>query len=167
MLAFDHYTFRLATDPTLCMERAPATLTRFRRACPCRPPLQTWAFWRAPHAYLDLCRKCYGSLFTINAFGKPPMIFMSQPAEIASIISAPADVLHAGAGASVIRPLVGEHSFMLLEEPAHMTVRKAIMPAYHSAVIAEHAAMVKDIAERESPTGPSTNRFPHTPGCAR
>jgi cytochrome P450 len=87
------------------------------------------------------------------------MIFMSHPAEIGSIISAPADVLHAGAGASVITPLVGEHSFMLLEEPEHMTVRKAIMPAYHSTVVAEHAAMVRDVAEREISDWPENRPF--------
>jgi cytochrome P450 len=87
------------------------------------------------------------------------MIFMSHPAEIAGIISASTDVLHPGAGASVIRPLVGEHSFMLSEEPEHMRVRKTIMPAYHNAVIAEHAAMVSDVAEREIATWPDNQAF--------
>ncbi len=121
--------------------------------------LQTWGFWRSPHAYLELCRRRYGSPFTINALNKPPMIFMSDPAEIASVISAHPDVLHPGAGAAVIKPLVGEQSFMLLEEPEHMTVRKAIMPAYHNTVVAEHTAMVRDIAEREVANWPANQPF--------
>jgi cytochrome P450 len=159
MPLFDSYTFpsrhrshALPGGGTNNTDRLPPSL-------PAPAPIQTWGFWRAPHAYLELCRKRYGSPFTINAFGKPPMIFMSHPAEIASIISAPADVLHPGEGASVITPLVGEQSFMLSEEPEHMTVRKAIMPAYHSAAIAEHAAMVRDVAEREISAWPINQPF--------
>jgi cytochrome P450 len=132
---------------------------RLPPSLPVHAALQTWGFWRSPHAYLELCHKLYGSPFTINALGKPPMIFMSHPAAIGSILSAPADILHPGEGAAVITPLVGERSFMLLEEPEHMTVRKAIMPAYHSTVIAEHAAMVTDIAQREIASWPADRAF--------
>jgi cytochrome P450 len=159
MPSFDSYTFpsrhrshALPGGGTNNTESLPPSL-------PAPAAIQTWGFWRAPHAYLELCRKRLGSPFTIKAFGKPPMIFMSHPAEIGRIISAPADVLHPGEGASVIRPLVGEHSFMLLEEPEHMTVRKVIMPAYHSAVVAEHAAMVRDLAEREIADWPVNRPF--------
>jgi cytochrome P450 len=159
MLSFAHYTFpyryrahTLPREGTYSTDRLPPSL-------PAPAALQTWGFWRAPHAYLELCRRRYGSPFTINALGKPPMIFMSRPAEIAGIISASTDVLHPGAGARVIRPLVGEHSFMLLEEPGHMRVRKTIMPAYHSAIVAEHTAMVREVAEREIADWPDNQAF--------
>jgi cytochrome P450 len=159
MPSFDSYTFPSRHRSHALPGGGTNNIDRLPPSLPAPTPIQTWGFWRAPHAYLDLCRRRYGSPFTINAFGKPPMIFMSHPAEIGSIISAPADVLHPGVGASVIAPLVGEHSFMLLEEPEHMTIRKAIMPAYHSAVVAEHAAMVRDVAEREMSGWPENRPF--------
>jgi cytochrome P450 len=132
---------------------------RFPPSLPVPAVLQTLAFWRTPHAYLDLCRRRYGSRFTIYPLGKPPMIFMSDPADIGTIISARPDILHPGAGAAVIKPLVGERSFILLEEQEHLTVRKTIMPAFHSRAIAEHTDMVRDIAEREVAAWPADETF--------
>lgn len=110
---------------------------------------QTYGFWRWPHAYLRMCRHRYGPRFTIYPVGKPPLVFLCDPADIKGIVSAPADVLHPGAGAAVISPLVGEKSFMLREENEHLAIRKQLMPAFHQPRIAEHTSMIGKLAENE------------------
>jgi hypothetical protein len=75
----------------------------------------------------------------------PPLVFMAEPADIKAIITAPADILHPGAGAAVIAPLVGDSSFMLAEEQQHLAGRKTILPAFHHRVIAEHAEAVREL----------------------
>jgi cytochrome P450 len=159
MPSINSYTFRSRRLLYTRTRGDTSNSARLPRSLPAPATLQTLGFWRSPHAYLELCHKLYGSPFTINALGKPPMIFMSHPAEIASVIIAPPDVLHPGAGATVIAPLVGERSFMLQEEPDHMRVRKTIMPAYHGAIIAEHTEMVREIARREIASWPADERF--------
>jgi cytochrome P450 len=136
--------------------RRPSRNHAIRRADPALPPsaplpsaIQTLAFWRHPHAYLEWCQRRYGSRFTINPIGMPPLVFMSDPADIKAIVRAPAEVLHPGAGANVIAPLVGEGSFMLVEEDKHLTGRRAILPAFKHRVIEDHTAMIKEIAARE------------------
>ena len=123
---------------------------------PPSPPLpsalQTLAFWRHPHAYLEWCRRRYGSRFTVKAVGMPPMVFMSNPADIKAIVGAPADVLHPGAGGSAVAPLVGDGSFMLADEDEHLAGRRAILPAFHHRLINEHAEMVREVTEREVAT---------------
>jgi cytochrome P450 len=109
---------------------------------------QTLMFWRWPHTYLEACRKRYGPTFTIRPVGMPPLVFMAEPADIKAIITAPPDVLHPGAGAAVISPLVGKSSFMLAEEQQHLAGRKAILPAFHHHVIAEHAETVRELTHR-------------------
>lgn len=120
---------------------------------PSDPPLpaaiQTLAFWRDPHAYLECCRRLYGERFTVNAVGMAPLVFMSRPADIKAIVQAPADILHPGAGGSVITPLVGEGSFMLAEEDEHLAGRRAVMPAFHRRVVDEHTEVVQEIVTRE------------------
>ncbi len=111
--------------------------------------LQTLAVWRDPHRYLAWCRKRYGSRFTIHTLGLPPLVFMSEQKDIVAIVRAPADVLHPGAGAAVIAPLVGGGSFMLSEEDKHLQGRRAILPAFQHSRVREHTAMVNDIARRE------------------
>jgi cytochrome P450 len=116
--------------------------------------IQTLAFWRHPHAYLEWCRRRYGSRFTVYPIGMPPMVFMSDPADIKTIVAAPANVLHPGAGGAAIAPLVGEGSFMLAEEEEHLTGRRAILPAFHHRLTHEHAEMVQEIVAREVATWP-------------
>jgi cytochrome P450 len=141
---------------------APLNSTRARRRRHDLPPqaplpsaVQTLAFWRDPHAYLNWCRRRYGSTFTIDPIGKPPLVFMSRPADIKTIVSAPADVLHPGAGGSVIEPLVGTGSFMIAEEDEHLAGRRTILPALHRRVIDEHAGIVRQAAEREINSWPT------------
>ncbi len=129
-----------------------------RGALPSSAPLpsaiQTLAFWRHPHAYLEWCRRRCGSRFTVYPIGMPPMVFMAEPADIKAIVGAPADVLHPGAGGTVIAPLVGDGSFMLAEEDEHLTGRRAILPAFHHRLIHEHAEMVQEIVVHEVATWP-------------
>ena len=124
---------------------------------PCAPlpsAIQTLAFWRDPHAYLQWCLRRYGDRFTVNAVGTAPMVFMSKPADIRAIVQAPADILHPGAGGSAIAPLVGERSFMLAEEDEHLAGRRAVTPAFHQRAIDEHTGLVQEIAIREIATWP-------------
>ena len=134
---------------------------------PPSPPLpaaiQTLAFWRHPHAYLEWCRCRYGARFTVNPVGMPPMVFLSDPADIKRIVGAGEDILHPGAGASVIAPLVGARSFMLAEEEEHLSRRRAILPAFHHRVVYEHAEMVREIAAREVATWPRGAAFASHP----
>lgn len=116
--------------------------------------VQTLAFWRDPHAYLEWCRHRYGHTFTIYPVGKPPLVFLSRSSDIQTIVKAPADILHPGAGGVVIAPLVGARSFMIAEEDEHLAGRRSILPAFHRRFTNEHAHIVRETAEREIATWP-------------
>jgi cytochrome P450 len=125
---------------------------RSRRLPPSAPlpsSVQTLSVWRDPLRYLGWCRKRYGSRFTIRTLGLPPLVFMSDRDDIMAIVRAPADVLHPGAGAAVIAPLVGEDSFMLAEEDKHLEGRRTIMPAFQHQHVQAHTEMVNDIVRQE------------------
>jgi cytochrome P450 len=119
-----------------------------RRRLPPSAPLpvaaQTLAFWHQPHAYLAWCRRRYGPTFTVKAVGMAPLIFFSHPEDIKAIVRAPPQTLHPGAGASVIAPLVGEGSFMLAEEDAHLHGRRKVLPAFAHSEVQKHTAMITD-----------------------
>lgn len=120
---------------------------------------QTMAFWRSPHTYLEMCRRLYGRRFTIYPIGAAPMVFMSHPEDISSIIRARPDVLRSGSGARVITPLVGERSFMLQDGDDHLRVRRAVMPAFHHRVVAAHAQAVRRITIKEIEAWPVGRPF--------
>ena len=135
-----------------------------RRACkdstalPPGPPLfsiaQSFAFWRNPHACLAWCARRYGSRFTLKAAGRPPLVFFSEPNDIRAIVRAPVDVLHPGAGAAVIAPLVGEGSFMLADDDDHLVGRRGVVPAFSRSHADDHTEVVREIAEREIDSWP-------------
>jgi cytochrome P450 len=132
------------------LHRSDATrATRLPPSAPLPIAAQTLAVWRDPHRYLTWCRNRYGSWFTIRTIGLPPLVFMSDPDDIMAMVRAPADVLHPGAGAAVIAPLVGEHSFMLSEEDDHLEGRRAILPAFQHTRVQAHTEMINDIVTQE------------------
>ena len=149
------------SKPMFKRSRAPARSrhSKLPQGLPLPFTVQTFMFWRWPHAYLEACRARYGPTFTIRPVNMPPHVFMADPADIKAIITAPADVLHPGVGAAVITPLVGERSFMLAEEEQHLAGRKAILSAFHHRMVAEHEEMVREIAQCEIERWPLDTSF--------
>ncbi len=54
----------------------------------------------------------------------------------------------------MIAPLIGERSFMLLEEERHICGRRTITPAFHQRMVADQTAMLSDTVEREVASWP-------------
>jgi cytochrome P450 len=54
----------------------------------------------------------------------------------------------------MIAPLIGERSFMLLEEEEHICGRRTITPAFHHRMVADQTAMLSDTVEREVASWP-------------
>jgi cytochrome P450 len=126
---------------------------------PLPPLVQTFLVARWPHRFFEWHWLQYGSRFTVRTVGLPPLVVCSDEADIKAIVGAPADVLHPGAGAAVITPLVGEESFILQENEEHLAGRKAVMPAFARKVVAKHAAMIHDAIEDEIASWPSDEPF--------
>jgi cytochrome P450 len=98
---------------------------------------------------LERCSARYGSRFTLCATGFPPLVFLSDANEIKAMLLASSDVLHPGEGAAVIRPIVGEDSFMLHDEDQHRDERKAVLPAFHKRAVQEHAELITRTVREE------------------
>jgi cytochrome P450 len=123
-------------------------------AVPLPAALQTLACRWWPLAYFERCRTRYGRRFTVYPVDMPPLVFLSHPEDIHAVLAASPSVLHAGAGAAVLAPLIGARSFMLCEEEEHRHGRRAVMPVFHARVLESHAAALADAVEREVATWP-------------
>ncbi|HVR05088.1 MAG TPA: hypothetical protein VMS02_03535, partial [Solirubrobacteraceae bacterium] len=125
----------------------PSPLRSSRDGLPPTAPLpgalQTLACRVRPLPYLKWCRAHLGERFVVYPLDMPPLVFLCNSDDIRALFTAPADVLHPGAGAAVAAPLFGERSFMLAEGDAHMAVRSAITPALHRQVVQDNAELVR------------------------
>jgi cytochrome P450 len=128
--------------------------------------VQTFLFWRWPLASIERCHMLYGDRFTVYPVDMRPLVFLSRPAAIRDILTAPADALHPGVGASAITPIIGETSFMLLEEASHQWGRKSILPSLQRGAIDRHAKVIAKIVAREVESWPLNTPFPLEP-CLR
>ena len=111
--------------------------------------LQLLGFWKRPLPYLERMRARYGKRFTLRLPLTPPLVHISDPAQVKQIYTAPADVLHPGAGARILEPVVGKRSVILLDEAEHMEQRKLMLPAFHGERMERLTALVEDVTERE------------------
>jgi cytochrome P450 len=130
-----------------------SSMAHLRRQLPPSPPhpviLQTLGGRRWPFAYLERCQASCGNQFTLYPIDMPPIVFLTDPQDIRAVLTADPRDLHPGAGASVIAPLIGKQSFMLLEEDDHAYGRKTITPAFHQRMVAEQTATLTSIVEKD------------------
>jgi len=98
---------------------------------------------------MERCRARYGKRYTIRFPGSPPFVMLSDPDEVKEVFTAPPDVLHPGAGARVLEPVVGSNSVILLDGDAHMRQRKLMLPAFHGEKMERLGGLMAEVAERE------------------
>ena len=118
--------------------------------------LQTIAWWNRTVPYLERCRARYGKRFTIRLLQAPPFVHHSEPEHVREIFTAPPEVLHPGEGAKLLEPVVGSNSVILLDERAHLSQRKLMLPAFHGEKMQRLSGLMLEVAERELarwPTG--------------
>jgi cytochrome P450 len=132
-------------------KRMPASLPRGPRS---PRPIQTLGWWTRQTAFLEQCRARYGKRFTIRMLGAPPWVNISTPEEIAEIFKAPPEVLHPGEGARIMRPVVGSHSLILLDEDEHLEQRKLLLPAFHGKKMQGLTGLITEVAEQEVASWP-------------
>jgi cytochrome P450 len=111
--------------------------------------IQTLAWWNRTVPFLERCRTRYGKRFTIRLLGSPPFVHHSEPDQIREIFTAPPEVLHPGEGAKVLEPVVGANSVILLDERAHLSQRKLMLPAFHGEKMQRLSSLMREVTERE------------------
>ena len=119
-------------------------------------PLQTVGWWTRPLPFLERCRRRYGKRFTLRLIATPPFVMLSDVDDVRALFTAPPDVLHPGAGARILEPILGANSVILLDEREHMTQRKLMLPAFHGERMERLTRLVREVSEREVerwPTG--------------
>ncbi len=117
--------------------------------------LQTIGWWVRPLAYPERLRARLGTPFTLKLFGQPDFVVLTDPDEIRELLTAPPEVLHPGEGASVLEPIVGANSLILLDEGRHMAQRKLLLPAFHGDRMQRLTGLMAELTDRELAAWPT------------
>src|ERR687897_726111 len=116
--------------------------------------VQTAAWWTRTVPFLERCRARYGKRFTIRLAQSPPFVHHSEPDHVREMFTAPPEVLHPGQGGKILEPVVGANSVILLDERAHLSQRKLMLPAFHGEKMQRLSGLMQGLTERGWPRGP-------------
>jgi cytochrome P450 len=116
--------------------------------------VQMAATWTRPGASLERGRRRYGKRITFNLPFQPPLVVLSDPAEIKELLTASPTAIHPGEGARILEPTVGAHSVILLDEDAHLEQRKLLLPAFHGEKMKRLIGLMSELTERELDSWP-------------
>jgi cytochrome P450 len=95
------------------------------------PLLQIMQTVVQPLEALDANFQKYGDLYTARLSGFGPLMVLSNPDGIETIMTASPDLFDSGRGNGMLAPFVGETSLILLDGKAHQRQRKLLTPPLH------------------------------------
>jgi len=129
------------------------------------PALQVLRWIRSPFRVMAECQARFGDTFTMRLPRMPSgVVVVSDPAAVKDVFGMGPDEGHAGKANFVLKPLVGEHSLLLLDGAEHLRQRKMILPAFHGERMHAYGRTMLDVANQSIDAWPLGHTFPvHRP----
>lgn len=121
--------------------------------------LQAIAWARRPLPFLDRCQKHFGDIFTIDVKHAGTWVILADPEDVKKVFTADHAVLGVGLANSILGPLLGPRSVMLLEEPEHVKRRKLMLPPFHGERMQGYKEMISAVTRKEVATWPVGEAF--------
>lgn len=121
--------------------------------------LQAVAWARRPLPFLERCQKHFGDIFTIQVKHAGTWVILADPEDVKKVFTADHAVLGVGLANSILGPLLGPRSVMLLEEPEHVKRRKLMLPPFHGERMQGYSEMMAEVTRRELATWPVGEPF--------
>src|ERR1700742_4431016 len=118
-------------------------------------PVQTAIWSRQAQWMLAQSRRRLGPTFTLEIAYEGKWVIVSDPEMIKQVFTGDPKVFHAGEGNEILRPLLGEFSLLTLDEDAHMSQRKLLLPPFHGRRMAGYEETMREIAAREIESWPT------------
>jgi cytochrome P450 len=118
-------------------------------------PVQTAIWARQAQWFLSQSRRRFGPIFRLDIAYEGQWTVVADPDLIKQVFTGDPKVFHAGEGNDILRPLLGEHSLLTLDEAPHMSQRKLLLPPLHGKRMAGYEETMREIAAREIESWPT------------
>lgn len=134
-----------------------------RDGLPPGPPLPStlqavlWA--RRPLPLLERCQRRYGDVFTLRVRHSGTWVILAGPEDVKRVFTAGHASLGVGTANSILGPLLGPRSVMLLEEPEHLRRRRLMLPPFHGERMSGYGDMLARITREEVAGWPRDTPF--------
>jgi cytochrome P450 len=122
--------------------------------------VQTVLFASHRKTFFPRLRKRYGDVFMIRLVpSSRVVVVLSRPDHIRELFGTPPSVMHAGEGNTVLAPIMGDHSLLLLDDDDHVRMRRQLMPAFNGQALRGYAEMMARLARAEVESWPVGEPF--------
>ena len=113
------------------------------------PRLINTVRWLArPLGTLEGLADAYGEAFTLPVT-RSDWVFFTDPAVIREIFTASSELIRAGEANTVLRPILGNRSLLLLDGESHLRQRRVLLPAFHGQQLSSWRETITEVAETE------------------
>jgi cytochrome P450 len=111
------------------------------------PVIQMLRWIRNPFGFLEEGQARFGDAFTLRLPKLPtPVVILADPEAVKDVFGLGPDQAHAGKGNVILKPVLGEHSLLLLDGAEHIRQRKMMMPAFHGERMHAYGATMLEMA---------------------
>src|SRR3954468_14315382 len=112
-------------------------------------PVTTAQFVRRPLDTLRRWQARYGDVFTVRFIGFGTGVYVADPEAIRGLLTGDQSDLLAGEANSILEPILGPHSVLVLDGPEHLRQRRLLLPPFQGSCVAGFREIIRDAAERE------------------
>ncbi|MDX6602651.1 MAG: cytochrome family, partial [Solirubrobacterales bacterium] len=120
---------------------------------------QTLRWGARPMRFMRDCHERYGDVFTVRIAQEGTWVLLANPDDVKQVFTGDPAVFHAGEANTILLPLVGDHSVLLLDDDSHMRQRKLLLPPFHGKRMARYGQLMRDVAVAEIERWPKGTPF--------
>jgi cytochrome P450 len=148
------------------MSIIPSSLTQ-RHSLPPGPRLpllaQSYLVWNRIIPFLAANQRKHGPVFRIRALPWGTAVVVNDTELVKQIFTGDPGVYHAGEGNSMLAPVLGERSVLVLDDDPHLRARKRLLPPFHGESVRRYGDIVEQIVIEEITRWPLHEPFPLQP----
>lgn len=121
--------------------------------------LQTLGWNFRNQSFLERSRARYGDMFTLRIAAEGTWVMLAHPDHVKQVFTGDPAVFHAGEANTILLPLLGDHSVLLLDDEPHMRQRKLLLPPFHGKRMERYGELMSEIAAAEVARWPAGERI--------
>ncbi|HEX8741818.1 MAG TPA: cytochrome P450 [Thermoleophilaceae bacterium] len=111
-------------------------------------PITTAQFARRPLDSLRRWHSRFGDVFTVRYLGFGTGVYVAEPDAIRGLLTGDQSDLLAGEANSILEPVLGKRSVLVLDGPEHLRQRKLLLPPFQGSRVAAFRTIIRDVAGR-------------------
>jgi cytochrome P450 len=121
--------------------------------------LQTLGFAFGGVRYLEACRRRFGDAVFMRTLFDSGFVMIFDPALVKQVFQGPHEQLNAGEANSLLGPILGERSVLLLDGAEHLRHRRLMLPQFHGQRMQDYADAMREAADLEIDSWPVGEPF--------